>query len=173
MKTDKVRTVNNMNVTLFNFGLSWEKNCSSDRWTFQLKAHFLSPHPSLPLLWKKVSSATLYFLGAEYLSYTILFLVWQQDFNFSRLHVLHVAELFWIMCTYNSHKCCIVGNWTSFSFLKTFHPTSKRLLQVKHFQETETHPVVYDTAFELPWAGWLRTFINMCTYSLMLKKEED
>lgn len=87
------------------------KNCSSDRWTFQLKAYFLSPHPSLPLLWKKDSSVTLYFLGADYLSFTILFLVWQQDFNFSRLHVLHVAVLFWIVCTYNS-QCCIVGSWT-------------------------------------------------------------
>ena len=29
-----------------------------------------------------------------------------------------------------SPKCCIVGNWTSFSSLKTFHLSSKRLLQL-------------------------------------------
>ena len=30
---------------------------------------------------------------------------------------------------HGSFKCCIVGKWTCFSFLKMFHLSSKRLLQ--------------------------------------------
>ena len=43
--------------------------------------------------------------------------------------------------------CGIVGNWTCFSFLKTFHLFSECFM--KHLQETETRPVAYDIALRI------------------------
>ena len=52
---------------------------------------------------------------------------------FAQLHPCCCTWFYFVTTTvdklYRESSCCIVGSWTCFSFLKTFHFSSKRLLQ--------------------------------------------
>ena len=86
-----------------------------------------------------------------------------------------------------SFECCIVGSWTCFSFLKTFHLSTNRLLQfwlaggelqafklcvgvssvgVRGETSSRNWKKVQLSAIRhlvLPWPGWLKTFISTST----------
>ena len=87
-------------------------------------------HVNIENLSKKEFHSGLYWMSSECLTNTLIVVFWTglcsvgNIFYFSSVSVSVLSHP-----GHGKSRCCIVGNWTCLSFLKTFHLSSKRLLQ--------------------------------------------